>query len=70
MIRNARKLQGAKETFKKIGIAHELTKKEREKNAELMKEAKELNENANERHYVLWGPCWDRKIVNVKKKNT
>lgn len=70
ILRNARKLQNADEKFKKIGITHDLTKKEREKNSERIKEAKEMNEQepSGDWHYVVRGPYWDRRVVKLKKK--
>jgi hypothetical protein len=70
ILRNAKKLQYANEKFKKISISQDMTRKEREKQAQLFQEAKRLNEenSSGDFKFIVKGPVWDRKVVKIKLK--
>jgi hypothetical protein len=69
LFRNIKNLQ-EDETFKDIRIKNDLTRTEREQEAKLREETKELNEQAqwkgDDVRFRLRGPPWDRKIVKEK----
>ena len=69
IMRNAHKLShSGSEIYRGIGIKHDMTKEEREKDNELKREAKERTEKDTENFiHVVRGMPWERKIVKIKK---
>lgn len=58
------------EKYKKIRVANDLTKSEREKEKQLREEAKKKEENSSgEAHFRVRGPPWARRIVKILIKN-
>jgi len=65
IMRNARKLKNSVNPYKKIIIAHDMTKTERENAKALSIKAKE--KSSGEDQYVVRGPPWNLRIVKKKK---
>ncbi|KAG7155540.1 hypothetical protein Hamer_G023220 [Homarus americanus] len=63
LFRNIRNLQGNMK-FQDIRIANDLTKREREHEAVLWQEAKNLMDSGKGRHRVV-GPPWRRRVVKI-----
>lgn len=75
IMRNLYKLKDSEhEVFRKVGIAHDMTKEERIKDNELREEAKKRNEeeekNGSGNFYVVRGSSWNRHILKVKRRTT
>ena len=68
MMKNAYKLKSS-EGLKKVFIQHDLSKDDREREYQLRKDAKKMQEELNDENFrfLVRGPIWDRKIVKVKK---
>ena len=68
-LRNSKLLNdSADEVHKKISIANDMTKKDREKDLELVTQKKEKNSSeVGPWKYVIRGPPGDRKIVKTRK---
>lgn len=71
-MKNVHKLQYVdEEYFQHIGIKHDMTQEQRERDFALRREAKalqEVDESGNFR-YLVRGQPWDRKIVKVRIQN-
>ena len=69
IMRNAYKLASCtSEYYRKIGVKHDKTREERQREGELKKEAKDKNENESGNFiYLVRGMPWDRKLVRVRK---
>ena len=70
IMKNAHKLAGSSsEYFKKIGVKHDMTREEREREAKLRQEAKEKNEAEQSKDfvYLVKGLPWERRIVKIRK---
>ena len=68
IMKNAYKLKSSEE-LKKVFIQHDLSKEDREREYQLRKDAKKMQEELNDENsrFLVRGPIWDRKIVKVKK---
>ena len=72
-MRSLNKLKGASTKFKNVSIKHDMTPEERLKERQLHLKTKELNneiqsDDSKNGFYVVRGPIWDRKIVDVIKQ--
>lgn len=69
IMKNAHKLSSSKsDYFITIGIKHDMTKEERQRDKDLKKEAKDRTEKETENFvHVVRGMPWERKIVRVRK---
>ena len=72
-MRNLNKFKGAQTKFKNVSIKHDMTPEERSKERQLHLKTKELNneiqsDDSKNGFYVVRGPIWDRKIVDVIKQ--
>ncbi|KAK4298599.1 hypothetical protein Pmani_029050 [Petrolisthes manimaculis] len=67
LFRNIRKLQG-KNTFANIRVSNDRTQREKDHDASLWKEAKNMEENGRGKHVVV-GPPWHRRIVKSRTTN-
>jgi hypothetical protein len=70
VMKNVHKLREVKsDYYKKIGIKHDMTQDEREKEIALKKEAKKKQEDDKNGNflYLVRGHPWERRIVKIKK---
>ena len=72
-MRSLNKLKGASTKFKNVSIKHDMTPEDRLKERQLHLKTKELNneiqsDDSKNGFYVVRGPIWDRKIVDVIKQ--
>ena len=64
---NLSKLKSSEEKFRKLSIAHDMTKTEREKAKVLIIEAKESSDSSENWVFRIVGPPWDMKVIKRKK---
>ena len=65
-------MESENDYFKKVGVKHDMTKEEREKDLELKKEARQLQENqadGGDFLYLVRGPPWERHIIKRKRRD-
>lgn len=73
VMRNLYKLKNARSSiFQKVGVTHDMTKEERERDKELKEEAEKRNdaEKDSGNYYVIRGSPWNRYILKVKRRET
>ena len=70
VMKNLRKLKGAKKPWDKISVRNDLSREEREAEKILRDEARERSNRELDPnfHFQLRGPPWDRKIQRVRKR--
>ena len=65
-------MESENDYFKKVGVKHDMTKEEREKDLELKKEARQLQENQADGRdflYLVRGLPWERHIIKRKRRD-
>ena len=63
-----RNLGNLRASDRNISMNHDMTKEEREMTKNLIKKAKDMNEQekSGEWHFIVRGPPWDKEILKVR----
>ncbi len=70
ILRSTYRLKGAPEPYKLMSLATDMSREERERNSELVAEARRMNddEQSGDWLHVVRGNPWQRKILRVKRR--